>query len=143
MNWLNHILILVIALLVIFLEATFSGVRRLVGAQFDLLPGLIVYTALSARAGMVALTALVSGLGYDAMSANPLCVSVLPLFVAGLVIHEQRQLILRDHVFAQFVLGIAASGAVPLLTLVILLSTGTEPLIGWGTLWQLLVMSVI
>ena len=143
MNWLNNILILVIALLVVFLEATFEGVRRLAGAQFDLLPGLIVYTAMSARLGVVALAAVVSGLAYDAMSANPLGVSVLPLFVAGLVIHQKRQLLLRDQVFAQLVLGFAASGAVPLLALLVLHSAGAEPLIGWGSLWQLTVMTLI
>jgi len=69
-------------------------------------------------------------------------VSVLPLFVIGLAIHVKRDLILRDQTFAQLVLGLAASAAAPVLTLLLLLSTRHTPLLGWGTLWQLIVMSV-
>ena len=36
----------------------------------------------------------------------------------------------------------AASAAVPLLTLLVLLTTRHTPLLGWGTLWQVVVMSV-
>ena len=39
----------------------------------------------------------------------------LPLFLAGLVIQRSRDLILRQQPFAQFVLGVSASAAVPLL----------------------------
>ena len=35
------------------------------------------------------------------------------------------------------VLGGAASAVVPVLTLLLLLTTGHTPLLGWGTLWQL------
>ncbi|PYI87319.1 MAG: rod shape-determining protein MreD [Verrucomicrobia bacterium] len=142
MNWLNTILIVAVALLAIFLEATFNGIRRLLGAQIDLLPGLIVYAGLTASIGTVALAAVFSGLCFDAVSANPLGVTVLPLFLVGLVIHLKRQLILRDQPFAQTVLGLAASASVPILTLLIVFSTGAEPLIGWGSVWQWLVMSV-
>ena len=142
MTWLNTMLILAVALLVIFLEATVGGIRHWLGAQVDWLPGLMVYVGLSSKVGVVAVVAVISGLCYDAVSANPLGVSVLPLFFVGLVIHLKRQLILRDQVFAQLVLGFAASAAVPLLTVLLLLSSGAEPLIGWRSLWQWLVMSV-
>jgi rod shape-determining protein MreD len=135
-------LILAGALLAIFLEATFNGIRRLLGAQIDLLPGLIVYASLTASIGTVAAVAVLSGLCFDAVSANPLGVTVLPLFLVGFLIHLKRQLILRDQPFAQVVLGLAASACVPLLTLLILWSTGAEPLIGWGSVWQWLVMSL-
>src|SRR5207244_11714463 len=105
-------------------------------------PGLIVYAGLTASIGTVALAAVFSGLCFDAVSANPLGVTVLPLFLVGLVIHLKRQLILRDQPFAQTVLGLAASASVPILTLLIVFSTGAEPLIGWGSVWQWLVMSV-
>jgi hypothetical protein len=68
-------------------------------------------------------------------------VSLLPLFVAGLIIHSRRDLILRDQLFAQFVLGGIASALVPAGTLLLLLSAGQKPLLGWGTLWQFTVMS--
>jgi cell shape-determining protein MreD len=142
MNWLDNILILLASLLAVFWEAAFSGVRHLVGAQIDLLPPLMVYASLSASLGMVAVLALMGGLWFDALSANPLGVTVLPLFVIGLSIYASRELILREQTAAQFVLGLGASMAAPLLTLLILLTTGREPLLGWGTLWQLLVLSV-
>jgi len=60
----------------------------------------------------------------------------------GLAAYLVREFILRDQAFAQFVLGLAASAAVPLLTLVFLLTTGHTPRLGWGTLWQFIVMTV-
>jgi hypothetical protein len=69
-------------------------------------------------------------------------VTVLPLFFIGLVIYINRELILRDETFAQLVLGIAASSLAPVMTLLFLLTTGHEPLFGWGTIWQLIVMTL-
>lgn len=47
MNWLTSMLILLVAFVVVYLEATFNGVRHLLGAQIDLLPALMVYASLS------------------------------------------------------------------------------------------------
>ena len=47
MNWLNIIVILIVAWLIIFFQSVFTGFRDLVGAQFDLLPALMVYTSLT------------------------------------------------------------------------------------------------
>jgi cell shape-determining protein MreD len=86
--------------------------------------------------------AVSGGLWFDSLSANPLGITVLPLFLSGLAIHINRELILRDQTFAQLVLGFAASLTTPLLTILLLLTTRHQPLFGWGTLWQLIVMSV-
>jgi hypothetical protein len=142
MNWLNTLFILATAFLAVFCEAAFNGVRHLIGAQIDLLPALMVYAALCTNITTVTLLAVLGGLWFDSLSANPLGLSVLPLFVVGLVIHVKRDLILRDQTFAQLVLGLAASAAVPGLTLLLLLTTSHTPLFGWGTVWQLIVMSV-
>ena len=142
MNWLNTLFILATAFLAVFCEAAFNGVRHLIGAQIDLLPALMVYAGLCANLTTVTLLAALGGLWFDSLSANPLGVSVLPLFVVGLVIHVKRDLILRDQTFAQLVLGLAASMAAPVLTLLVLLTTRHTPLLGWGTLWQLIVMGV-
>ena len=142
MNWLNSVFILVAAALAVFWEAAFNGVRHLIGAQIDLLPALMVYAGLSAGVTTVTMLAVLGGLWFDSLSANPLGVSVLPLFVIGLVIQVNRNLILRDQAVAQLVLGFAASAAAPVLTLLLLLTTRQTPLLGWGTLWQLIVMSV-
>ena len=50
-------------------------------------------------------------------------------------------MILRGLPFAQLVLGAAASALVPALTILLLLNGGKQPLIGWGSLWQWMVMT--
>jgi hypothetical protein len=64
------------------------------------------------------------------------------LFAVALAIYFWRDLILRDQSFAQVVLGFGAGIACPVLTLLLLLTTGRPPRLGWGTLWQLLVLSL-
>jgi rod shape-determining protein MreD len=142
MNALNSILILIAAFLAVFWECAFNGLRFLLGAQVDLLPALVVYASLSAGLITMSLTATLGGLFLDSLSANPFGVSVLPLFLIGLIIYSQRELILRDQLFAQFVLGLAASALVPALTVLLILTKGEPPLLGWGSLWQWIVMSV-
>jgi cell shape-determining protein MreD len=143
MNWFNTIAILVVAYLAVFAQATMNEFRLVFGAQVDLLPGLVVYASLSGGVLTLTLVAICGGLWIDSLSANPLGISVLPLFLTGLFIQRSRDLILRQQPFAQFVLGASASAAVPLLTLLLLLNTGTHPLVSWFSLWQWLVMSVI
>ena len=142
MNWLTTLFILVTGFLAVFWEAAFEGVRHVVGAQVDLLPPLMVYAALRGSLLSVCLLAGFGGLWFDCLSANPLGISVLPLFAVGFVIHLWRDLILRDQAFAQTILGLAAGAAVPVLELLLLLTTGRAPQLGFGTLWQLTVMSL-
>ena len=141
MNFFKSILILAAAFLAVFGEAAFQLPRHLFGAQIDLLPALMICAALNTEIVTVALLAIFGGLCFDSLSANPLGVTILPLFAAGFPICLKRDLILRDLPFAQLVLGAAASAVVPALTVLILLSGGQEPLLGWGSLWQWLVMT--
>jgi cell shape-determining protein MreD len=141
MKALNSILILLTAFVAVFLEAAL-GLRNWLGAQIDLLPALMIYASLTSGLGTVSSLAVLGGLWFDSLSANPLGISVLPLFVVGFAIHFKRDLILRQQVFAQFVLGLAASAVVPPFTLLLLISVGQSPLLGWGTLWQWLVMGL-
>jgi rod shape-determining protein MreD len=142
MTALNFILVLTAVYLAVFWEAAFTGIRHLVGAQIDLLPPLMVYASLRGGLGTLSCAALLGGLLFDTLSANPLGVSVLPLFLVGFLIYRQRELILRDQPLAQFVLGLGASAAVPLTTLLLLLTTGNVPVLGWGRLWQWSVMAL-
>jgi len=141
MNLLNTILIFAAAFLAVFGEAALPGFRNLLGAQIDLLPAIMVYAALNADITIVALLAVFGGLWFDALSANPFGITILPLFAAGFLIHLRRELILRELSFAQIVLGAGASAGVPALTILLLLTAGKEPLLGWGSLWQWLVMT--
>jgi hypothetical protein len=142
MNILETILILVAAFLAVFWQAAFQGIPHLLGVQVDLLPSLMVYAALRANIVTVALLAVAGGLWLDSLSANPLAITIIPLFFAGFPIHMQRGLIVQDQLFAQFVLGLIASAVVPALTLALLLTTGHKPSLGWGTIWQFTVMIV-
>lgn len=143
MNIFQTILILAAAFLAVFGEATLAAPRQWLGAQVDLLPALMVFAALNAGLPTIALLAVFGGLWFDTLSANPLGISILPLAIIGWPIYLRRDLILRDLPFAQFVLGAIASAAAPALTLLLLLSGGQHLLLGWGTLWQWLVMTTI
>lgn len=142
MNRFNTILLLLTAFLAVFAQSAFEFTRHLLGVQVDLLPPLVVYASLTGELTSVALLAAWGGLCFDSLSANPLGVSALPLFAVGLVIYLKRGLILRDQFTARFVLGALAGAGVPLLTVLVLLSTGQRPLLGWGSLWQLVIMSL-
>jgi hypothetical protein len=142
MTFLPNMFILLAAFLAVFWDAAFSGVRHLLGAQIDLLPPVMVCASLRSGFPTVVLTAVLGGLWFDALSANPLGVTVLPLLAIGLAIYFNREFILRDQPLAHIGLGLAGSAAVPFLTLLLLLTSGHTPLLGWGTLWHLLVMAV-
>ena len=143
MNAFQTSLILAFAFLAVFAEAALDAPRHWLGAQVDLLPGLMVFTALNAGLPTIAMLAIFGGLWFDTLSANPLGISILPLLAIGWPVYLRRDLILRDLPFAQFVIGAIASALVPALTLLMLLSGSTEPLLGWGTLWQWLMMTAV
>jgi cell shape-determining protein MreD len=142
MNTLNSILILFVAFLAVFCESAFNGLRNLLGAQIDLLPALMVYAGLSAGLTTITLVAVFGGLFLDSLSANPLGITIIPLFLVGFFIYTQRDLILRDQLFAQTVLGVSASAFVPAITLLLLLTGGHAPSLSWVSVWQWIVMSV-
>ena len=141
MNLFNTFLVLAAAFLVVFVETAVSAPRVWLGTQIDLLPALMVFAALSTNLATTSLLAVAGGLWFDSLSANPLGVTILPLMAVGFPIAVRRDLILRGLPFAQLVLGAAASALVPALTLMLLLNSGRQPLIGWGSLWQWVVMT--
>jgi rod shape-determining protein MreD len=141
MNVFNTILVLAAAFLAVFSETVFTAPHYLLGAQVDLLPALMVYAALNTNVVSVSILAVAGGLWFDALSANPLGVTVLPLFAVGFPICVQRDFILRELPFAQIFLGAFASALVPAITILILLSGGNQPLLGWSSLWQWIVMT--
>ena len=98
---------------------------------------LLVCAGLTLHAGHVSTSAMLTGLWLDSLSANPLGLSVLPLFIAGWAVFTFRDLIMRDELVAQFYLGTAAGAAVPLLQVWLLWLVGVAPLFGWemGVWW--------
>jgi len=135
-------LLLLFTFLCVFLECRVQWLRNVIGVQIDILPPIIVYASLSTNFATVGLLAFAGGLLYDSLSANPLGVSILPLLLTGLVLLWFRDLLLRDHPYARNMLGLFASVAVPAMNLILMLSLGYEPLLGWGTLWMFLVLGL-
>lgn len=137
---LNSMLILITAFVAVFLQSRMNGV---LGVQIDLLPALMVYASLTAGPLTIATLALCGGLWFDSLSANPLGLSVLPLAGIGALILVRRDLILRKQTFAQVVIGLTASIAAPAVALLGMLTFGHAPMLGWGTVWQLIVMTLV
>ncbi|MCL5099172.1 MAG: rod shape-determining protein MreD [Candidatus Omnitrophica bacterium] len=172
MNAFQRTFLVLAVYLLAFAESWCGVLRRYLGTQIDFLPALMVYAGLTASFSTVVLLAACGGLWYDALSANPLGVSVLPLFLVGWILYEKRELILREQPFAQVMLGGMASLLVPALTLLILSTylpyenastaiptswnmiplvefgygppgiRGPWPLVGWDTLAQGLILTV-
>jgi rod shape-determining protein MreD len=142
MNRRKIITVLLAAYLVVFLESSVRGPRLLLGAQIDLLPALMVYASLKLGLAAFSLLAVFGGLGFDALSANPLGVSVLPLFVVGSLLYCNCERILGDEPFAQCVIGLIAGAVTPLLNLALLFSVGASPSVGWPFLWQWFVLTL-
>ena len=143
MNWLKTISILVAAYLAVFFQATFNELRQWLGVQIDLLPGIVVFASLSGGIFSLTLLSICGGLWTDSLSSNPLGITILPLFLVGLLIHRSREYILRDQAFAQFVLGTAATAGVFLLTLLMIINSNIQPLLGWFSLWQWFFVSMV
>ncbi len=142
MSYARHVLLLLLAFLGVFAQTAFDAPRVWLGSHLSLIPPLMVYAAL--RLDLLAVTslAIVAGLALDSLSADPLGVSILPLFLIGWVLLRRRDLLLRELDYAQLVLGAAASALAPVLTLLLVLSKGLHPDLGWKSLWQLVVLAV-
>ena len=142
MNWLNSMLVLLAAFVAVFLEAVMDLPRNILGAQVDLLPALMVYAALSSNMITVSLLAVVGGMCFDSLSANPLGITVLPLFLVGYALNLKKELLLSDQKFAQAAIGLIASVITPAGIMLMLSCTRNAPALGWETLWQWFVMSL-
>lgn len=125
------IALLIGAYLLVFVQSHWQGPRLWLGFQPDLTPALLVCAGLALGAGQVSSAAVLTGLWLDSLSANPLGLSVLPLFVAGWAVFSFRDLILRNELVAQFYLGTAAGALVPLLQAWLLQLVDSNPLLGW------------
>lgn len=162
MNWVHPFSILVSAALLAFAETAFPGLRRVLDVQPDLLPSLVVYAALQGNLPLTAATAVVGGLSFDALSAGPLGLTVLPLLGVGTILHLRREVLLRESAWAQALLGGASALVVPLASLALLFvlwpllanpaapppqfpewrsGPASPPSVGPGLVWQLAVLT--
>lgn len=130
------------AYLAVFAMARFNGIRNLIGAQIDFLPGLTVVAALMYGIPAVLVVSISGGLFYDSLSANPLGTTTFALLTVGTFVYFNRDLLLKDQAYPQFVLGAGASAAAPVLSYIVASVMGAHPLINWGTLWIWLVLTL-
>lgn len=136
MSRLTTIALLLSAYVAVFLQCHAMAWRRLTGSQLDFLTPLMVYAGVMGGPSTIAWLALLGGLWLDGLSANPLGVSVLPLFTAGFVIQRHREYVLGDQVQAQWIVGAATCAVTPLLTLFLLAGMEHRPLLNGGLLWD-------
>jgi rod shape-determining protein MreD len=141
MNRLETISILLAAWLAVAFEISFNGLRHTLGTQVSLLPALMVYVALSSSLPSVALLAIAGGLMQDAFSANPLGITTIALALTGFLLHYQRDLVLRDQLYAQVMMGALASSLVPACIVLALMNTSNPVPLTWRLLGQWLVMT--
>jgi len=112
MNWIHPTALLLGTWGIVFLEASSVRLHGWLQAQPDLLPALVVYAALYSNLPTTAAVAILGGLGSDTFSSGPLGLGVVPLLVLGVLLHQRRDVILRDSAWAQASLGAVASGTV-------------------------------
>lgn len=141
-HWFSVLTFFLVAYLVIFAECSFDLIRRLFGVQMHLLPGLMVYAAVSFNVGVVISSAAILGLMFDAVSANPPGTTSIALLLTTFSLFYFRDLLLPGQFTAQFVLGLFASAAVPFLCVLILYGAGLSPLIGWPSILQWIIIAI-
>lgn len=143
MNWITPVLLFVATWLAVFSATQFGPVAGWLGVPVSPLPAVLVYVALTNGLPLTAGLTVFAGLALDALSANRLGVSVLPMFLAGFLIHTRRHVILRGQAYAQFWLGLGTAVLVPLGTLALMSFGQREPLQGWATVRQLAVSGLL
>lgn len=143
MNRFTRIFLFLAMWLSVFAQTQFQGLRDLIQVPIAISPALVSYAALTHGLGVTLSLGILGGLWVDSLSASPVGVSVLPLFLLGFTLHLQRHLILRDQGFAQFWVGLGAGAGVPLLTLGVLSLTRSQPVTGGFTVIHLLLLGLI
>jgi rod shape-determining protein MreD len=132
----------VTAYLLVFVMARYHGVRALLGAQIDFLPGLVVVAAMMYGIPAVLVVSITGGFLYDSLSANPFGVTTFSLSIVGAFVYYNRDLLLKDQTYPQFILGAGASAAAPVLSYVVVSALGAHPLVEWPSLWVWAVMTL-
>lgn len=143
MNPVSLIALVGIIYVAVFLTARIELGRDLVGAQLDFLPAFALYAGLEFGTGGLCLVAVWGGLLFDALSGNPPGASTVALLLVGWAARQNREFVLREKPYTQFLLGVGASLVAPLVSLGVQLGLGHRPLLGGSTLWQLVFLAVV
>lgn len=139
---LNILALVLAAYLCVFAQGRVDWFRNLVGAQVDFLPGLVVVAAMLFGVPSALAVSLVGGILFDSISSNPLGSSTFALAVVAAVVHYNKDLLLRDQMYPQFILGTGASAAAPVICYFVVAGRGGQPLLALPSLWVWFVMAV-
>jgi rod shape-determining protein MreD len=140
-NWISLFVFLVFGYVCIFLQARLTLFRDFFGFQVDLVPGLVVYSAIHFNFFMMMMSASLLGLLMDILSANPLGTTMLSYVIVCFLAFYFREVILPEQFTAQFVLGAGATAATALIALAILYIAGEQPLVNGWSMWHGLLVS--
>lgn len=107
------------------LQCTLAAVVNISGAKLELVPAMVVFAALFANWRRALFVAVAGGLLFDALSYQPLGLSVAPLAVATVAINHFQRVLYRRNILLQIALGGATSFAVSVWTWMLLRFTAT------------------
>ena len=134
---------ILVAMASVYLEARWSIIEGRWRAQVDLLPVFAAYAALHGGRRVMVGVALVSGTWLDLLSANPLGTSLLSLTLTSFILHGAHEMILKGQLAAQSFICFSAGALNTFMSVLFLWGSGMEPLIGWGTPWQIMVNALV
>jgi len=133
---------ILIAIGVVYLEARWTVIEGGWRCQIDVLPVFAAYAALHGRVGVMAGVAALGGGWFDLLSANPLGTSLLSLFLTSYLLHGMHEVLLKGQMAAQFFVCVLAGVLNPVISGLALWVMSADPMLGWGTLWQVLINAI-
>ncbi len=135
--------LILMAMVVTYVQSHWSVMEGMWRAQINLLPVFAAYAALHGGLAPIIGVALIAGCWLDVLSANPLGTSLISLFLMALILHRVHEVLLRGQLAAQFFVSLAAGALGPIISCFLLWATSMQPLVGWGTLWHIVVNAII
>ncbi len=143
MNHIPAILLVAVLWLAVFAPTQFPVLHGWLGVPLNVVPALLVYTALTHGAVLTTSISVLAALWVDTLSASRFGVSLLPMFAFAFFVQFRSHLILREQRFAQFWLGWAGGILIPFATVGLLQLGQRQPAFTHGTLWQLFVLGLV
>ena len=143
MSGLTLLLFVVVSWIFVYLQVQGIWFRHWIGSGISFLPAFIVYTAWAQPVWVATCITILSSLWLDALSNQPLGLSLIPFVVVAVVVQDRRQMLVTHEFRMQFWLGAAASLAVNIMTYTLLRLISVDFIASWGTWWILLVSAVL
>jgi membrane-anchored protein YejM (alkaline phosphatase superfamily) len=124
-------------------QCSLSGMFNIGGARLDLMPGVVLYAALTGSWQQTMGTAVAAALLLDTPSFARLGLSLPPFLAVGLAINHFQKVLYRDHALVRFGLAAAISLAASLWTWLALRLTATPLPMTAGVAGKILLISLL